>query len=354
MPLCINLSLVMTNPTGVSTYALSVLPGLRSLQPLILSPREVPGFDHYPVSADMTPEQGSRGHLRRLVWTQTQLPQIYRQQGRSLLFSPVPEMPLWQGCRTVVMVHDVIPLRFPRWRSPLTQYFRWVVPQVCRQALHIVCNSQATAQDVQAFFGIPEQKITPIPLAYDAQHFCPSGRAKRPYFLYLGRQDPYKNVGRVLQAFAQAQLPDYELWLAGGSDPRFAPGLAAQAVALGIQTQVKFLAYVPYAQLPQLLEEATALVFPSLWEGFGLPVLEAMACGTPVITSNCSALSEVAGSAAILVDPRQVGEIVAALRAIATTPQLQQSLQQAGLAHAKTFSWEQTSQQTAAVLERFL
>lgn len=365
--LLVNLSLLMEKPTGISTYALSVVPGLRSLDPLLLTasplgPHGFPDFRHYTIPGNMTPHQGSRGHLRRLLWTQTQLPAIYQQHAQpqpSLIFSPVPEAPLaypfTQGCRTVVMVHDLIPLRFPRWRSPLTNYFRWVVPWVLNQSLHILANSQSTAVDIQRFYGIPASKITPIPLAYDAQAFRPQGLPQGNYFLYLGRPDPYKNLSRVLEAFAQMKIhPDLELWVAGGSDPRFTPGLQAHAEVLGLMHRVKFLPYVPYEELPGLIERAIALVFPSLWEGFGLPVLEAMACGTPVITSNCSALPEVAGEAALLVDPRCVGAIAEAMEAIACDGALRTQLRAAGLVRARAFSWQQTQTQTRIVLERWL
>ncbi len=123
---------------------------------------------------------------------------------------------------------------------------------------------------------------------------------------------------------------------------------------MGSRGSGKMVDYVPYANLPQILGQAIALVFPSLWEGFGLPVLEAMACGTPVITSNRSALPEVAGDAALLVNPEDVREIAAAMEQVATQPQMRSHLQTAGLARAAQFSWQLTGAQTAAVLQRFL
>ena len=123
---------------------------------------------------------------------------------------------------------------------------------------------------------------------------------------------------------------------------------------LGISHQVKFLDYVPYDDLPKIIRSAIALVFPSLWEGFGLPVLEAMACGTPVITSNLSSLPEVAGDAAILIDPYKVEEITDAMQAIANETGLRSHLSQLGLQRATQFSWEKTGQATVEVLKRFL
>jgi len=123
---------------------------------------------------------------------------------------------------------------------------------------------------------------------------------------------------------------------------------------LGLSNRVKFLGYVPYSQLPQLLNRAIALVFPSLWEGFGLPVLEAMACGTPVITSDRGALPEVVGDAALTVNPYLISGLTQAMGRVATEPQLRSDLRRAGLARAKNFSWEQTAQATLEVLQSFV
>jgi glycosyltransferase involved in cell wall biosynthesis len=160
----------------------------------------------------------------------------------------------------------------------------------------------------------------------------------------------------LIQAFAQ--LPggavDLQLWIGGGGDRRFTPALQAQVQELGLGSRVRFLGYVPEADLPRLINQAIALVFPSLWEGFGLPVLEAMACGTPVITSNLAALPEVAGEAALLIDPYQVGELAAAMTALWQDSQLWQRLHRAGLERAQGFSWATTGAATAAVLQAYL
>jgi glycosyltransferase involved in cell wall biosynthesis len=337
------------------TYGVNVIPHLRNLNPTVLTPQPLPEENTYPIPATMTADQGSKGHARRLVWTQVNLPAIHRQLDAALLFSPIPEAPLGTRTRYVVTVHDVIPLRFPKRWSPLTLYSRYYVPQVLRQAEHILANSTATAQDVVDFFGIPASSITPISLAYDAQHFRVLDLPQQNYFLVLGRPDPHKNIHRVLEAFAQLPLnEEVELCLAGTPDPTLTPQLLTHADDLGIRQRVKVLDYVPFDELPTLLNQAIALVFPSLWEGFGLPVLEAMACGTPVITSNLSSLPEVAGDAALLVDPYDVGAIAQAMHTLLTDEAAHQYFQSAGLQRVKNFSWEKTGQQTAEVLQKFL
>ena len=210
----------MTKPTGHTIYAKNLLPYLRSLAPTYLSAQPIDDAYCYPVPPNLTPEQGTIGHLRRNLWTQQQLPRIYKKLRSRLLFSPIPEAPLQTDCRSIVTVHDLIPLRFPRRRSPLTAYCRYFLPQVLSKAQHILCDSTATATDItEFFFGIPiRKKFTPILLAYDANHFRPqtSLSVSKPYFLYIGRHDPYKNLHRLIDAFAA--LPgyrDYELWIAG-------------------------------------------------------------------------------------------------------------------------------------------
>ncbi|MBW4554971.1 MAG: glycosyltransferase family 4 protein [Trichormus sp. ATA11-4-KO1] len=353
--LIINLSILLPQPTGISKYAQNIFTYLKSLEPTLLTAQNNPKFNCYPVPNNLTPAQGTKGHCDRLIWTQFQLPQIYQQLKSRLLFSPLPEAPLYSNCRFVVMSHDLIPLRFPKRFSPLTPYHRYYIPQVLKQSQHIICNSHATAKDIIDFYQIPAHKITPIPLAHDRTHFRSLNLPTCNYFLYIGRHDPHKNLYRLIAAFAA--LPnrgEYELWLAGPIDPRYTPALQTQVAELGITHQVKFLNYVSHSELPKIINEAIALVFPSLWEGFGFPVLEAMACGTPVITSNLSSLPEVAGDAAILINPYNIAEINEAMQIIAGDAVLRSRLSIQGINRANQFSWKKTGLATAEVLSWYL
>ncbi len=358
--LLINLSMIFSQPTGISNYALNLFPYLKTLNPTLLTAQNYPDFECYSIPNNLTPAQGSKGHLRRLIWTQFKLPQINQKLESKLIFSPIPEAPLYTNCRYIVHVHDLIPLRFPSLRSLSTHYFRYCIPQVLKQALHIICNSHSTARDISEFYGISAQKITPILLAHNANHFRPIQQQAKPvsYFLYLGRQDPYKNLQRLIEAFAlikrYSDFGEYELWFAGPTDKRFSPGLQARIKELGITKQVKFLDYISYSELPKIISNAQALVFPSLWEGFGFPVLEAMACGTPVITSNLSSLPEVTGDAAILINPYKTAEIADAMQQIVNDSGMREQLSKLGLERAKQFSWEKTGLSTLEVLKNFL
>lgn len=350
--------MLVNKPTGITNYLHHILPYLNILNPVKLVPKKYyfQQENIYLIADQLSPDYGSKGHFNRLVWTQFKLPNIYRKLNGNLLFSPVPEAPLYSKTRFVIMVHDLIPIRFPKRKSPLTPYFRYYIPQVCQQAQHIICNSQATADDIINYFGISAKKITPIHLGYDNVKFNPIKKyqktSKIPYFLYLGRHDPHKNVPNLINSFAKIpNCKNYQLWLAGPSDSRYTPKLKKLASELGIEENVVFLDYVSSEELPIIMGNAIALVFTTLWEGFGFPVLEAMACGTPVITSNVSSLPEVAGDAAILVNPHQVEEISNAMNLIITDSQTRKQLRDLGLKRVKEFSWEKTAQATLNILK---
>lgn len=354
--LLINLSFLMTQPTGISTYALNLLPHLQPLDPLLLTHQDLPGFRRHAIPDQLTPEQGTKGHLARLVWTQFQCPQIYRQYEGELLFCPLPEAPLFSRCRSVVTLHDLIPSHFPNWGKKITYYYQFYIPWVLQQAQHILCDSQATADDAIQLHQIPAQKLSVVPLACNTDHFRFLDLPTQNYFLYVGRDDPHKNLHRMIQALGQLHQrgSEVELWLVGGRNPLYVQGLTDQINDLGLGARVKFLDYVPFDQLPILMNQALALLMPSLWEGFGLPVLEAMACGTPVITSGISSLPEVAGEAALLVDPYSVEAITGAMEQVVRDPELRTQLRELGLARVQEFSWSKTGEITAEILRRFL
>jgi glycosyltransferase involved in cell wall biosynthesis len=351
--------------TGLQTYAVNVLKHLYLDHLTLLLPQWVdlfPTRSIFPIPDNMSFDEGIKGHFRRLAWTQFKLPRLYRKLGSSLLFSPMPEAPLAAKCRSVVVVHDTIPLRFSCLNYTIKLYFRYYVPRVLAHSEHVICNSLATARDVCYFYGLPARKITPIPLAYDSSHFRPlettaidEERADETYFLFIGRHDPYKNVGGLISAFASIKdSGKCLLRIVGPPDPRYTPQLQAQAQVLGVADRVEFMGYVDYQDLPALIRNAVALVIPSLWEGFGLPALEAIACGTPVIASNVASLPEIVGDAAILVNPNDQREIAAAMSDLLKNSHQRAALRVAGLTRAKQFSWHYTGKQTSEVLRKFL
>lgn len=294
--------------------------------------------------AGLSPDAGSRGHARRLLWTQLTLPGLWRRSGAALLLSPLPEAPLLAGVPSVVLAHDLLPLRYPQ-LTPLLAYHLAYVPMVLHRARHVLCNSEATAREVHGRLGVPLRRLSVLRLGFAAGTLRPLGLARGAELLVLGRHDPHKNLVRLLQAFAQAAAADGELMLhlVGPHDRRYTPRLQRLARELGIADRCRWTPWVPDGERLQLLNRALALVLPSLWEGFGLPALEAMACATPVLASTAGALPEVVGDAALPMDPCDVAQMASALRRLRSDPSLAAQLAAAGPARAAGFSWSRSA-----------
>ncbi len=293
---------------------------------------------------------------------QTDLPRLIRSLRPDLAHLPYNVRPYRLGLPNLLTLFDAIPRRFPACYPRRT---RWPIELLQRLAIRsasaFVAISAATARDFQQLYRIPPDRITLTPLAADPV-FGPQPaetiadlrrRLALPdrYVLYLGSNQPHKNLPALLDAWAllTAQAPRPLLVIAGAWDIHH-PEAMHQGARLG--AAVRFLSDVPASDLPGLYAGAEYFVFPSLYEGFGLPVLEAMACGTPVACSNVSSLPEVAGDAALLFDPGQPQAIAAALDRLLADPDLRSDLSQRGLRQAATFSWQNTAAATLAAYRR--
>ena len=300
---------------------------------------------------------------QRLLWTLWAAPRDLRAHPVDLFHGVTGfELPPGRTCPLVTTVHDLVPLRFPRlvpWRH------RWAVRcllgSALRRARQVIAVSEATRAEILARYPVPAAKIRVVPEAAPAHVRPPSEAAREavraryrldgPYVLFVGLLEPKKNLGVLLGAVARLRAAKAwgttELVVAGASGwgrDRW----SVEAHRLGLDQSVRFLGAVPDGDLPALYAGARAFVFPSLWEGFGLPVLEAMAAGAPVIASRRGALPEVTGEAALLVEP-EVAPLADALGQVLDDPLLRARLREAGLARAAQFSWERTATETLAV-----
>lgn len=350
-----NGSYLSQRPTGIGVVARDLVAALDPGQVPLLDPLGGDRPGSLPIPANLSPEHGRRGHLARLLWTQHQLPRLLKATGAPLLLSPLPEAPLLRGVRSVVLAHDLLPLRHPQ-PSPLLAYHLAYVPLVLHRAVRVLCNSEATAREVHNRLGVPTRRLVPIRLGFDPGRLRPLRLSREPFFLVLSRHDPHKNLARVLQAFASLRDPGGEvrLKLVGPHDARTTPRLQLLATELGIAPRCEWLPWVSDEERLQLLNRCRALLVVSLWEGFGLPALEAMACGAPVIAAQAGALPEVVGNAALLVDPRRPAAIAAAMARVGLESGLAQALGQAGELRAGDFRWDQTAAEVQAVLRELI
>jgi len=305
------------------------------------------------------PSRGLPGHAWRLLWSQTALPLWVGRARAQALLNTVPEGPLWLSIPQVTVIHDVLPLFFPVELPRQQWYVRRLVPATLRAARVVVADSAQTREDVIHHYGLEPSRVVVVLPGVDHARFRPAPDRVTPpshlrrYFLYVGNLHPHKNLPRLFAAFSMLR-DDVDLVVAGYRDPRYWPDLAARVRALGIEPKVKFLDFVPDEALPALYAGALAVVLPSLYEGFGLPVVEAMACGTPVVASTTGGLREAAGGAALRVDPRDEEAIAGALRRVAGDVDLRRRLAADGLAHAAEFTWETTARGVRTAIESAL
>jgi glycosyltransferase involved in cell wall biosynthesis len=265
------------------------------------------------------------------------------------------------GARRLVTIHDAFAYVHPAEHNRLDNWrYRWMLPRAARRADQVLTDSEHSRRDLLRFLGLPAARVRAIPCGVDARFQpVPDGPGRRaalerygvkpPYLLYVGGINARKNIAGLFEAFARvrARHPGLELVVAGKRQWATGP-IDAAFERLGLAGAVRFTGYLDDADLPALYSAAEAFVFPSLYEGFGLPPLEAMACGAPVIASNASSLPEVVGSAALLVDPHDSGALAAAIERVLGDQPLRDDLRRRGLARAAQFGWARAAQETLA------
>jgi alpha-1,3-rhamnosyl/mannosyltransferase len=299
---------------------------------------------------------------------QTRMPVLVRALRLDLLHSPYYIKPYFGlPCPSVVSIHDLIGRRYPHTlpaRSRLL--YRITMALAVRTASAIITSSRSTRRDLGFYYGLPPSHVAVTPYAADAR-FAPQPyplvlamreRYALPprYVLYLGANKPHKNLERLVLAWERvvAAAPDRDdlprLVLAGHYDPRY-PAARDLVGSRGLEPHVAFVPNVAEADVPALYSGAEVFVFPSFYEGFGLPPLEAMACGTPVLCAYASSLPEVVGRAALTFDPFNVPELAAELQRLIDSPALRRELSAQSLQQARRFSWERTARETLDVYE---
>jgi glycosyltransferase involved in cell wall biosynthesis len=300
----------------------------------------------------------------RILWEQAFQPWAVRRARVDLLHGPAFVGPLASGCPSVVTFHDLSFLFYPQGFRRLNRtYLRTFGRLSAGRARRVIAVSESTKRDLVKCYGLPPDRIDVVYNGVDAGFRpMPTDRVNafrsrevlpERFILFVGTLEPRKNVTRLIEAYARLPKGRPPLVLVGSKGWLY-DEIFARVEALGLQDEVRFAGYVPADALPYWYNAAELLAYPSLYEGFGLPPLEAMACGTPVVTSTASSLPEVVGNAGLLVDPTDVEALAAAMERVLSEPDLRRQMQAAGLARARHFSWETTARRTVETYRRAL
>ncbi len=301
----------------------------------------------------------ARSRVQWVLGEQGPLPVMAARAGVDLLHSLASTAPLWGPFRRVVTVHDLIYARYPEAHAGIRDKGMSVlVPQAARRSRRVIADSESTRRDLIELARIAPQRIDVVPLGLGAvRRHGPSDQGalrerlnlgERPVLLSLSAKRPHKNLSVLIGALALIPASERPLLVLPGYPTWHEQELRERARSAGVQGDVLFLGWVSGADIEGLWEIARAFVFPSLYEGFGLPVLEAMARGVPVACSNASSLPEVAGDAALLFSPGNVQEVAGAVSRLFEDEDLREDLRARGLARAATFTWARTAQLTLA------
>lgn len=305
--------------------------------------------------------------LGRLIWEQMALPNLVKRHKIDLLHSLHYTRPFFLPCASVVTFHDLTFYLFPEMHMRSKQFFFPLAIQMsARKADALIAVSKSTRQDSIRLLHVPEGKIFTVQLGVDKsfhpivdddlrKKFVKDYKLPEKFILYVGLVEPRKNLPLLIRAFkalVDARF-SYQLVIVGRLGWMYQE-VFNQVEILKLKDKVTFTGYVPRQSLPIVYNLADLFVYPTLYEGFGLPVLEAMACGTPVVTSNVSSLPEIVGDAGVLVIPDDEDSLVQAMRTVLTDRDLQKTLAEKGLFRSKDFSWKRTVKETLQVYQHVL
>jgi glycosyltransferase involved in cell wall biosynthesis len=365
-------SVIQRGKTGIAQYVFALLRALLAQADkleltLFVLEEDVPLFSFAGTRANIVtvPEQ-FRPPIRNILWHQTALPGLARRHQLDVLHVPSYRRLLWpRPCPLVATIHDLAPFRLAgKYDRARMFYGRVVARRLARRLDRIIAVSHTTARDIAAFFNLPPERVTVVHNGLDHDRFHTRGRSNarteiagrygfnQPFILYVARlEHPGKNHVRLIAAFNQFKQRTGSPWqlVLGGGDWHGAESIHAAIRASPYAADIRVLGFVHDAELPSFYRAAEVFVFPSLYEGFGMPPTEAMACGCPVICSTRGSLGEVIGDAAAIIDPENPDSMADRLVAVAGDSGLRERLALAGLSQAAKFNWERTAAETLAV-----
>jgi len=346
--LLVNSRFLTQKITGTQRYAIEISKQLsRLLKCIFLVPRDIL---HKELASSL--QVKTIGRLTGHLWEQIELPAYIKKQKNPLLINLINTAPLLLK-NQIVTIHDLAFLRYPKWFSKRFYYFyRFLIPRIVVTSKKIITVSEFSKKEIVSILEVPEEKVDVIYNAVSEKFkYNPSIR-KQNYILTVSSLDPRKNLRNLILAFKKANLKKYKLIIIGSKNKVFAD--VKIKTLIKEVSNVEFTGYVSDEKLIKLYQQAKLFVYPSLYEGFGIPPLEAMACGTPAVVSNVTSLPEIYGDAAYYVNPYDVNDIARGIYTVLKDENLQMELIRRGLERVKLFSWENSAKKLLRIVEEVI
>ncbi len=301
----------------------------------------------------------------RILWEQTELPRDLKRRGVDVFHGPAFIVPLSRTCRQVVTIHDMTFFLLPQCHLfTKKHYFQRLIPQCVKRANQVIAVSESTKKDILKILGSEYSKKIKVIYHGKEERFCPDTAGAASYdlrtkygfsgriILFVGLIEPRKNLERLIRAYAKLRsFHQTSCLVIAGSQGWGHDAVLRAASESGVRDRIFFPGYIPERELPSLYNLADVFVYPSLYEGFGLPVLEAMACGAPIVASGVSSMPEISGDAALLIDPLDVDSIAQGIERVLMDRERRERMKEEGPKRSQAFTWERTARETLATYE---
>lgn len=355
----VNGTILHETPTGLGVYAKNILKcwAKDKKQVEVFSPIPIEGLKIKPVTKYVKPSYKKKGGIMRLLYTQFFM--SFKIKKDDILYHPFQYLSLCARGKQIITIHDFIPLYYPEVAKHQYRYYKYLMPHLLKRADKVICISKNTMEDLIKLYKVDKSKIHMVYNGYDTEMFnienineqvLKNYNINYPYMIMVGASYPHKNLSSAIRAFKELESKQgCKLLIIGKTSP-YIEGLKKLTKELNLEEEVIFLGYVPDEDLKTLYNKAKAFVYPTLYEGFGLPILEAAACDTVVLCSNNSSLPEVYGEGAITFNPESIEEIKEAMEIALKDHDKVQETKEKARENLKRFSWEKTAKEVYEII----